>query len=54
MCNVTEKSNIVTVAAAASQTFEKVAGLSLIAAESTGYTKNVCHLKRGTYYASST
>jgi len=49
MYNVTEASNIVTAAAAASQTFEKVTELCLIAAENTEYTKNVCQLKDGTY-----
>jgi hypothetical protein len=49
MYNVIEASNIATVAAAASQTFEKVTGLCLIAAENTEYTKNECQLKDGTY-----
>jgi hypothetical protein len=49
MYNVSETNNIVTAADAASQTFEKVAGLRLIAAENTEYTKNVCQLKRTTY-----
>ena len=51
MYNVTEASNIVTAADAASQTFEKVAWLCFIAAENTEYTKNVCQLKHGTYLA---
>jgi NADP-dependent 3-hydroxy acid dehydrogenase YdfG len=49
MYNVTDTSNIVTVAAAANQTFENVDGLPLIAGVNTVSTTNAHQLKDDTY-----